>query len=280
MPRSFYRSSNEFPIALIQGDTVSAAKDRSIAKYNKWIEIWETERAGDPKSADAIGWLIHDRDGLTVLGDQSAVIVSLIEITTNSATSITAEVAALNSTLDDDAGEPCDCGFEWGLTPAYGNTTPTQSRTTGETASQLIAGLSPVTTYHFRAFATNSKGTSYGADRTFTTLVAVPTVTTNPATGLCTINGTLDDDGGETCDCGFEWGETEAYGNTTPTQSKNSGEPFSQDLDGLLPGVTYHFRAFATNSAGTGYGADGSFTIEGCIIGEDGKAYRVQSLIL
>ncbi|MBA7707402.1 hypothetical protein ES703_116274 [subsurface metagenome] len=75
----FYRSSNECPIALIQGDMVSVAKDRSIAEYNRWIEIWETERLGDPYAADAIGWLIYDRDGLTVLGDQSATIVASIE---------------------------------------------------------------------------------------------------------------------------------------------------------------------------------------------------------
>ena len=38
-----------------------------------------------------------------------------------------------------------------------------------------------------------------------------PVVTTDPATGItadqATLNGTLDDDGGEACDCGFEWGE-------------------------------------------------------------------------
>ncbi|GAJ02544.1 unnamed protein product, partial [marine sediment metagenome] len=75
----FYRSSNECPIALIQGDTVSAAEDRSIAEYNRWIEIWETERSGDPYAASAIAWLIYDRDGLTVLGDQSATIIQTIE---------------------------------------------------------------------------------------------------------------------------------------------------------------------------------------------------------
>lgn len=74
----FYRASNEFPIALIQGDMVSEAKDRSIAKYNEWIEIWETERSGDPYAASAISWLLADRDGLTVLGDQLATITQTI----------------------------------------------------------------------------------------------------------------------------------------------------------------------------------------------------------
>ncbi|GAI68881.1 unnamed protein product [marine sediment metagenome] len=187
-------------------------------------------------------------------------------VTTNPATDILRTFATPNGTLDDDGGEACDCGFEWGETDAYGNTTPTQSRTTGQTFSQTIGGLLPGTTYHFKAFATNSAGTSYGADRTFTTLVAVPTVTTDPATEIqkafATLNGTLAGDGGEACDCGFEWGETDAYGNTTPTQSRTTGQTFSQTIGGLLPGTTYHFKAFATNSAGTSYGADRTLTTQ------------------
>ena len=34
--------------------------------------------------------------------------------------------------------------------------------------TSAITGLTPNTTYHYRAYATNSAGTSYGADRTFT----------------------------------------------------------------------------------------------------------------
>jgi len=76
---------------------------------------------------------------------------------------------------------------------------------------------------------------------------------------VATLNGTLDDDGGEFCDCGFEYGETTAYGTTTSTESKETGENFSQALSGLTPGKHYHFRAIATNSAGTTYGSDRQF---------------------
>ncbi|GAI85275.1 unnamed protein product, partial [marine sediment metagenome] len=65
---AYYRGTNEFPIALIQGETVARARDRCIAEYNRWIEIWETERADDSAAAAIIKFLIHDRDGLTVLG--------------------------------------------------------------------------------------------------------------------------------------------------------------------------------------------------------------------
>lgn len=186
--------------------------------------------------------------------------------TSDDATAIAARTADLNGTLDDDGNEPCDCGFEWGETIAYGNTTPTQSRTTGQTFTQALAGLDPNTTYHFRAFATNGAGTGHGADRTFTTPIALATLATNPATGrglvIATFNGILNNDGGEACECGFEWGTDITYGATTPTDSKVTGETFSQLILGLFPDTEYHFRAFARNSVGTSFGADESFRSE------------------
>jgi len=191
---------------------------------------------------------------------------SLPTVTTDEATAIRPTSATLNGTLDADGGEACDCGFEWGETIAYGNTTPTQSRTTGQTFAQIITGLDPNKTYHYRAFATNAAGTSYGSDQTFTTQTGLPTVSTNPATSIeqttVTLNGTLDDRGLEACDCGFEYGETTDYGNTTATENKSTGETFSQEVRGLKSGTVYHFRAVATNSAGTSYGADQSFHTE------------------
>jgi len=94
-------------------------------------------------------------------------------------------------------------------------------------------------------------------------MASIPIVTTDPATEVgqttATLNGTLEADGGEACDCGFEYGETTAYGTTTVTQSKTTGETFSQEVLGLKGGTVYHFRAIATNSEGTSYGADRTF---------------------
>lgn len=188
------------------------------------------------------------------------------EVTTDPALWIGPLSATLDGTLDSGGGiQPCDCGFEWGETDAYGNTTPTEKKETGDGFSQVITGLLPNTTYHFRAFAAGF-GTSYGDDRTFITAPAMilATVTTDPATGLAavlaTLNGTLNQDGGEACECGFEWGLDTGYGTTTPTESKVTGETFSQVIGGLVPNTVYHFRAFATNSVGTGYGDDETFT--------------------
>ncbi|MBA7622252.1 hypothetical protein ES703_29626 [subsurface metagenome] len=127
--------------------------------------------------------------------------------------------------------------------------------------------LVPRTHYYYRAWSWVEGGDIWSddyAEDSAWTLIGVPTVTTDPATGrgaiAATINGILNQDGGEACECGFEWGLDTGYGTTTPPQSKTSGETFSQVIGGLQPGTTYHFRAFATNSVGTSHGADRTFT--------------------
>jgi len=76
LAEAFFKASNVFPIALIEGETVARAYQRCIVAYNRWIEIWETERFMNIYAAEAIKWLIWDRDGLTVLGDLNAIIRS------------------------------------------------------------------------------------------------------------------------------------------------------------------------------------------------------------
>jgi hypothetical protein len=80
--------------------------------------------------------------------------------------------ATLNGTVNHN-GSSTTVTFEYGPTISYNSTiTATQSPLTGTTAQSVSAsltGLTPVTTYHFRVKATNSVGTSYGTDVTFTT---------------------------------------------------------------------------------------------------------------
>ncbi len=54
----------------------------------------------------------------------------------------------------------------------------------------------------------------------------------------------------------FEYGPTSAYGYRTPTSSIPGGaaREASADLDGLTPGVKYHYRLVAENAIGTSTG--------------------------
>src|SRR5437764_12295886 len=115
--------------------------------------------------------------------------------------------------------------------------------------------------------ATNSAGTTFGRDRTFTTLspTGPPVVTTNPATLIAsfsaTLNGSLDPHGLSTSGY-FQYGTTTSYGSTTASQTKtgNTYQSVNANISGLIASTTYHFRIVATNSAGTTNGSDTTFT--------------------
>ncbi len=85
--------------------------------------------------------------------------------------------AQLNATFEANGPSP-DASFQIGLTTAYGvSVKPVQLiRNDGVPVplaqSALVPDLLPGTTYHYRAKLTNSLGTTYGADATFTTAPA------------------------------------------------------------------------------------------------------------
>ena len=106
------------------------------------------------------------------------------QVTTGPATGVGMESANLNGILDDDGGMDCECWFEWGLDTSYGHVTPPVSKTTGEKFSDLLGGLFPGTTYHFRAVASNIFGTSHGASREFRTTAELLQPYFNPAIRL------------------------------------------------------------------------------------------------
>jgi trypsin-like peptidase/fibronectin type III domain protein len=61
--------------------------------------------------------------------------------------------------------------LQWGRTLSYGSRTRNQTMTGNnyQNVNAILIGLSSRTTYHFRAVATNARGTRYGVDRAFTT---------------------------------------------------------------------------------------------------------------
>ena len=85
---------------------------------------------------------------------------------------------------------------------------------------------------------------------------------TSVASFSATLNGSLDPHG-LTTSVHFEYGTTTSYGLTTAPQSQsgNTYRNITANINGLITQTTYHFRSVATNSAGTRYGADKTFTM-------------------
>ncbi len=95
-------------------------------------------------------------------------------VETNAASSVTQTSAALNATVDPNAGTVVQCEFEYGTTPAYGSSVPCTvpaGATGATTVTASIEGLDAATTYYFRVVAANQGGTSTGLEETHTTLL-------------------------------------------------------------------------------------------------------------
>jgi outer membrane protein assembly factor BamB len=188
-------------------------------------------------------------------------------VITNPATLIASFSATLNG-LVNPHGLTTAVYFQYGPTTSYGSTTSAQTKNgnTYQSVGASVSGLAASTTYHFRIVATNSGGTRYGSDSTFTTLSATgpPVVATNPATNIASssarLHGTVDPHGLSTT-VYFQYGITTSYGHTTASQSKTGDvyQNVSADITGLTAGTMYHFRMVGTNSAGTRYGLDRTF---------------------
>jgi hypothetical protein len=94
---------------------------------------------------------------------------------------------------------------------------------------------------------------------------SVPVVITTDVIGIgmnsAQSGGILSDGGSPITVKGICWSTNPNPVITGDTINSGSGPgSFSGEMQGLNPGTTYHVRAFATNSAGTGYGNDLSFT--------------------
>ena len=194
-------------------------------------------------------------------------------VTTGSATGVTEKEATLHGTVNPEGAE-AKYYFEYGTTKSFGSKTAEASAGSGTTnveVSKVLASLTGGTTYFYRIVATNTGGTSFGAEKTFET-TAKPTVETKPATSVgettAKLNGSVNPKGAET-KYYFEYGTTESYGSKTAEASAGSGfsnVEVSKEITGLLRNTTYDFRIVATNIDGTTDGANQKFTTLSSVI--------------
>jgi uncharacterized protein (TIGR02145 family) len=191
-------------------------------------------------------------------------------VVTSAITSIKSTTAVSGGTITSDGGDAITAsGVCWAITsnPTVSGSKTTDGSLTGTFISNLT-GLSASTTYHVRAYATNSAGTSYGNDISFIT-ITVPTLSTTPITSItgtsAVSGGNITANGGAPVTVsGICWATTSAP--TTADSKTTDGAiigNFISNLTGLTQGTIYHVRAYATNAAGTAYGNDISFTAIG-----------------
>jgi uncharacterized protein (TIGR02145 family) len=193
----------------------------------------------------------------------------VLSVTTGTVTNITTTTATCSGNVTSDGGSSVTArGVCWSTSQ---NPTTSNSKTTNGTGlgtyTSHITGLSPNTTYYVRAYATNSEGTAYGEQKTFTTNAqqATPSVTTGDVTNITTTtascSGNVTSDGGSSVTArGVCWSTSQ---NPTTSNSKTTNGTglgtFTSNISGLSPNTTYYVRAYATNANGTAYGEQRTF---------------------
>lgn len=101
----------------------------------------------------------------------SAPVLTAPAVTTNAASSVIDVSATGNGSVDSDGGSTVtERGFVWST--SVNPTTADSKVIVGGTVGSYSGSVSPLvasTLYHYRAYAINAVGTTYGADTTFTT---------------------------------------------------------------------------------------------------------------
>jgi hypothetical protein len=179
--------------------------------------------------------------------------VVLPDVATVAASNLKPESATLNGTVDLDKAGAATCQFEWGTSTALGEVAPCSARVEAEgkvPVSANIGHLQPGSTYYYRLQASNANGSNDESQvRQLTTLGPrlVEASASDVASTSATLNATIDPEGDATSYY-FQYGLSSAYGAEIPAApgaalgAGTSGVSASNHVQGLTPGVVYHYR--------------------------------------
>jgi uncharacterized protein (TIGR02145 family) len=192
---------------------------------------------------------------------------NVTRIALSEATSVTQTAATFTVSIPNiRGGVVTSRGICWSTStnPTLANSNSLDAGTSGSYTIS-ISGAVGGTRYYVRSFITNDLGTVYSRQVSFTTSAVAPSVTT---TAISTITGISAISGGiVTATGGASITAQGVCWSTTPTptiagnkMTNGAGSPFTSNITGLSNETTYYVRAYATNSVGTSYGNEVSFT--------------------
>jgi uncharacterized protein (TIGR02145 family) len=188
-------------------------------------------------------------------------------VTSTSVTGLTQNQATFNAEVySQGGGTVTERGAVWNTS---GNPTVNSNRIPSGAGTGVytttITGLSGGVNYYVRSYAINNFGISYGVEIPFTTLFGLATLTTNNVIAqsiTASSGGNITDNGGSTVTArGVVWNTTgtPTISNSKTTDGSGTGS-YVSNISALSPSTTYFVRAYATNSAGTAYGNEQTFT--------------------
>ena len=193
------------------------------------------------------------------------------QVSTSTISNITLNSATSGGTVSNDGGADITSkGVVWNTatSPTTNLNTKTIEGAGSGSFSSSINNLTPSTTYYLRAYATNSAGTGYGNEISFATnAILLPTLSTISISDITISSaisgGTITNDGGGSITArGVVWSTTQNPTIALATKTTNGAGigNFTSTMENLNSTTTYYVKAYATNSAGTAYGNEISFT--------------------
>jgi hypothetical protein len=253
--------------------TNSPAIDAGIDSPNSFA----TDQRGYPRLSG-----LHVDIGADELQQAAAVTLPASDITTTNAT--------LNGTVS--PGELTTTWyFQYGTTTSYGNNSSMIVLSPGfnpVAVSNTLDDLAPATIYHYQTVANDGVSAKFGADVTFSTLDAAPSIEADSAVGYATTAlflATINPNGADT-QYYFEYGPTTNYGFFTATNilpAGNAPVKVSEAVTGLTPGAGYFYRLVTSNSLGLVDGGPNGFTDGHTLVvttnSDDGGAGTLRTIV-
>lgn len=249
------RDGSELITSVTVSGTVTPGIDSNYINFgDSWLAK-DTEGFGAPDPEKA-GYIKYTPEGSTMsvvwVADGAAATAPVV--VTGTVTDITGTRAFLSGSITSNGGaEISASGFVYSLNlnPTTGNHV-VPGTVNGDYITAVLTGLVPGTTYHVRAYAINSAGTAYGADRSFTTpLIDPPGIPINrdylAHDGAVELLWEAPGDGGSP----IMYYEI-MRGNDLTQPWTNVGNVTSYTVTGLNNGENYFFNVRAVNAAGAG----------------------------
>jgi hypothetical protein len=198
-------------------------------------------------------------------------------VTTRPASDITSSSVILNATANPN-GKRTLTYFQYGPTTNYGSSTVPVDLGAGTMDAPVVSQLGNLTCntlYNFNSVASNSDGTNYGSNQTFTTAAcdgtSLPSVATLSASRITKtgafFNATVNPHGQNTT-AFFQYGTTTGYEASTGmfiVGADTTVVSVGSNTITLTCNTAYNVRVVAANASGTAYGTNQTFTTDPCI---------------
>ena len=270
--------------------TITAGSETITAQGFEWKETsatnWTTQAVTGatltynltiltPNTAYEIKAYATTATGTTYGSTQTFTTLAIVPptVVTDSSSAITDVSAIIYGTITEGTETIISQGFDW---REVGAASWTNLLVTGTSITSSLTGLTALTSYEFKAFAMTATDTVEGAILTFTTLptpIQLGEVTTDDAINIggtsADLVGTIVSTGNDVVaniETGF------IYSTTANPEREGAGvvelpivyteglTALNATAQSLTPATTYYYKAFITNTEGTAYGIEQTFT--------------------